>query len=295
MRNNNIAVKSFFCVCNAQDNAFNRMFFELGAHSFKQFFADLVRMKTTSLTLTKEVLLERKRLEVVVEGLHQRIQHGLNQIEELKQIKKALTANQQQMNANQNFNFQVEFQVQEAVDISGSGNYVTNCQNCKWTCHYPCKYANDADRKSCLAMDPNGFCRVCPGKCTWKQHFNQKFKYEWVKRKVDQSSDEIRKQYEDAQRKKLSNQELIDQLKRQLQICKRDIAGLVNATYHGAGHFRQRRQGQHQPVAHLRRQPTAAGFGRHPPSQDSVFHERFRTASFPQVQQFRFLRCQDEK
>ena len=216
---------------NAQDNAFNRMFFELGAHSFKQFFADLVRMKTTSLTLTKEVLLERKRLEVVVEGLQQRIQHGLNQIEEFKQIKKALTDNDKQMNANQNFKFQVEFQVQEAVDISGTGCYVTNCQNCKWTCHYPCKYANDAERKSCLAMDPGGFCRVCPGKCTWKQHFNQKFKYEWVKKKVDRSSDEIRKQYEDAQKKKLSNQELVDQLKRQLQTCKRDITGLVNATY----------------------------------------------------------------
>jgi hypothetical protein len=56
------------------------------------------------------------------------------------------------------------------------------------------------------------------------------------------------------------------------------------------GHFRQRRQGQHQPVAHLRRQSTAAGSGRHPSSQDSVFHERFRSASLPQVQ---LVECDD--
>ena len=213
------------------DDVFTKMFYEMGTRSFRQFFADLVRMKTTSLTLTKEVLLERKRLEVVVEGLQQRIQYGLNQIEEFKQIKKALTDNDQQMQANQNFNFQVEFQVQEAVDISRSGNYVTNCQKCKWTCHYPCKHANDADRKSCLAMDPDGFCRVCPGKCSWNDHFNMKFRYEWVKKKVDRSSDEIRRKYEDAQKKKLSNQDLVDQLAKELDDHEKGIVDLVNMTY----------------------------------------------------------------
>ena len=141
--------------------------------------------------MTKEVLNERKRLEVVVEGLQHRIHTGLIRVEEFKQIRRALTEHREQMEQNENFEFEVEHEVAEQEDISGTGHFVSNCQECQWTCHYPCKYMKDEDRKTCFAMDANGFCRICPGRCSFSDHANTKYKWERVAKKVNYSSQSL--------------------------------------------------------------------------------------------------------
>ncbi|KAK4030184.1 hypothetical protein OUZ56_023161 [Daphnia magna] len=215
-----------------QVNEFNRTYFELAVKGFDKFFADLRNMEAKSLTLTREVLEERKRLEVLAEGLHLRRQIKLARIDEFEQIKKLLAENQQQMDENKNFDFEVEFLVPKSTDISGTGQFTTNCQKCTTTCHFPCSQASNADKHRCSVMDPNGICRIC--KCPWNVHFNQKYRYEMVKEKVQRSSEAIRKQYQGAKAKALTNEELlakiqaeIDQYEKQLMELKQETSPCI--------------------------------------------------------------------
>ena len=91
-------------------------------------------MKTTSLTLSRQVLEERKRLEVAVEGLHQRLQTGLAKIEEFKQMEKILCDRQNDLAANQDFQFELESIVPEKKLVAD--HLSLNCNKCQLTCHY---------------------------------------------------------------------------------------------------------------------------------------------------------------
>ncbi|KAK4030182.1 hypothetical protein OUZ56_023159 [Daphnia magna] len=211
-----------------QVNEFNRTYFELAVKGFDKFFADLRNMEAKSLTLTREVLEERKRLEVLVEGLQLRTQIKLARIDEFKQIKKLLAENQQQMDENKNFDFEVEFLVPKSTDISGTGQFTTNCQKCTTTCHFPCSQASDADKHRCSVMDPNGICRIC--KCPSNVHFNQKYRYEMVKEKVQRSSEAIRKQYQGAQAEALTNEELLAKIQAEIDQYEKQLMELVQET-----------------------------------------------------------------
>ncbi|XP_045024258.1 uncharacterized protein LOC116936081 isoform X2 [Daphnia magna] len=211
-----------------QVNEFNRTYFELAVKGFDKFFADLRNVEAKSLTLTRQVLEERRRLQALVEGLQSRIQFNLARIDEFEQIKKLLAENQQQMDENKNFDFEVEFLVPKSTDISGTGQFTTNCQKCTTTCHFPCSQASDTDKYRCSVMDPNGNCRIC--KCRWNDHFNQKFRYEMVKEKVQRSTNAMRKQYQGAKSEALTNQELLAKIEAEIAQNKKQLTKLVQET-----------------------------------------------------------------
>ncbi|XP_065442534.1 uncharacterized protein LOC135981869 isoform X2 [Chrysemys picta bellii] len=82
----------FACNAGADKGSFNfdEMFWKMGAMSMKTFFESLVKLETRSLTLTQEVLRERKELETAVEGLQPQIKAGLVKLEELRKTQEAL-------------------------------------------------------------------------------------------------------------------------------------------------------------------------------------------------------------
>ncbi|KAI9550855.1 hypothetical protein GHT06_004665 [Daphnia sinensis] len=211
-----------------QTNDVNQTYFEIAVESFDKFFADLRNMKPKSLTLTREVLEERRRLEALVEDLQLRTQIKLARIDESEKVKKMLQENQQQMDENKNFDFEVELLVPKSTDISGTGQFTTNCKTCTATCHFPCSQANDTDKHRCSVMDPNGNCRICM--CPWNVHFNQKFRYEMVKEKVQRSSDAMRKQYQGAKAEALTNQELLEKIQAEIDRYEKQLMELVQET-----------------------------------------------------------------
>jgi hypothetical protein len=210
-----------------QTNEFNRTYFDMAVEGFDKFFDDLSLMEAKSLTLTREVLEERKRLEALVEGLQLRTQIKLARIDEFEQIKKILTDNQDQMDANKAFEF--ETLVPKSTDISGTGQFTTNCQNCRTTCHFPCEQAHDEDKHRCSVMDPNGSCRIC--KCPWNEHFNQKYRYEMVKEKVKRSSDAIRQQYQGAKNEAITNEQLLKNIQKEIDKYESQLMELMQSTY----------------------------------------------------------------
>ena len=201
---------------------FNKFFWRMGIENFEKFFSVLAAMKTKSLSLTKEVLEERKQLEATVEGLQPLIKIGLSKMEEMRKTNQILSMSQAQIEAKKNVTFEVNVTVPKKVDIP-AGQYVTNCNKCHITCHYPCTIPNDDGKVSCKAMNhlilPRNkrTCRICPEKCIWNLHSNQSYKWEYVTQKKSTSSDAIILRYENEIKRKLTAEELINELRKDLE------------------------------------------------------------------------------
>ncbi|KAK7921983.1 hypothetical protein WMY93_008885 [Mugilogobius chulae] len=136
----------------------------MGNTSMKNFFCDLEKNEPKSLTLTKEVIILILELENKLEPLQSRVKLNLVRHAEIRQ------AADEEMKRNEK---------PHQIDLSGTRHYSLNCQQCHYTCFYPCFIANDADTKKCKVFDGNGRCTVCSGKCVWSDHYSQKYKWEY--------------------------------------------------------------------------------------------------------------------
>uniref|UniRef100_A0A3B4WFK5 Stonustoxin subunit alpha-like n=1 Tax=Seriola lalandi dorsalis TaxID=1841481 RepID=A0A3B4WFK5_SERLL len=67
-----------------EDENYDQMFWNMGTISMKRFFVALNVIDTKRLTMTKEVLRERKQLEISVEGLQKQVKEHLAKQEEIK-------------------------------------------------------------------------------------------------------------------------------------------------------------------------------------------------------------------
>ncbi|XP_026114891.1 uncharacterized protein LOC113093306 [Carassius auratus] len=170
---------------------FDEMFWKLGFSSMKKFFTSLITMKTQSLSLTQKVLKERQQLEVYLQGLQPHIIAGLKKLDEIKKRRAALEQHKAEMDANKDFEFELEVTVPKQIENKTS-YYLTNCQKCHFTCYDKCEYANDGDKYKCIVFK-DGKCTVCPGKCVWNVHFNQKYKWDYVTEKRKETYQDLKK------------------------------------------------------------------------------------------------------
>ena len=214
----------FFCSNRETGNTadkFNQFFWDMGMKSFNEFFNELIKMKSKSLSLTKQVLEERKQLEATVEGLQPLIKIGLSKMEEMRKLKQVVTKSQPQIDANKNVEFEFEVNVAKKVEAP-SGTYLTNCNKCNITCHYPCIYENNSEKVDCAAMDrsmPSDVrcCTVCPENCLWTLHSNQPYKWEYVLQKQMTSTDAIRAAFDPGSNTNMTAQDLIQALQQTIE------------------------------------------------------------------------------
>ncbi|XP_051747580.1 uncharacterized protein LOC127511102 [Ctenopharyngodon idella] len=204
---------------------FDQMFWKMGFSSMRKFFKSLNKMETKSLTLTREVLQERQQLEVLVEGLQPQINAGLSKLDEIKKTRAALEQHKAEMEANKNFEYEVEVTVPKQIE-NKTGYYLSNCQKCHFTCHDTCKIADDSERYKCWAMT-DGKCTVCPGKCAWNVHFNQKYKWTYVTEKRKQTYHDLQKRFEDAHGQVTSKEKIFEELEKELNIVQDIVTRLI--------------------------------------------------------------------
>ncbi|XP_051899563.1 uncharacterized protein LOC127585889 [Pristis pectinata] len=209
------------------DDNFDEMFWKMGTNSMKKFFRSLTTMKAKSLRLTREVLQERQQLEAAVEGLQRKIRVGLTKMEELRKTRQVMNQHQTELDANKDFEYEVEITVAVQEDISGTGNYITNCQKCRFTCHYPCGIPDDAQKRGCAAMDCYGNCEVCPQKCVWNVHFNQKYRFEYKTKKEKRTYNELKERYEKAFGLKMTAQNVMETLEIELAEVQNAVLELI--------------------------------------------------------------------
>ncbi|XP_038671293.1 uncharacterized protein LOC119975576 [Scyliorhinus canicula] len=210
-----------------ENNNFDAMFWKMGSNSMTKFFRALNQMETKSLLLTKEVLEERQQLEAAIAGLQPQINAGLTKLEEIRKTQQALNQHQVDLDANRDFEYDVEITVPVQIDINRRGVYVTNCQKCHFTCHYPCKIPKDNGKKKCKAMGRNGCCKVCPGKCKWNVHFNQKYRFIYETRKEKRTYSELKEKYEKASGEKMTQQNIMEKLQQELDEVQDAVLELI--------------------------------------------------------------------
>ncbi len=204
---------------------FDQMFWNLGFSSMTKFFTCLNGMQTKSFSLTQEVLKERKQLEVLVEGLQPQINAGLTKLNEIRKTYAALEQHKAEMDANKDFEYEIEVTVPKQIKNT-SNSFLTNCQNCHFTCHDKCKISNDSKKYKCSAMK-DGNCKVCPGECAWNVHFNQKYKWDYVTQKRKETYQDLKKRYKDAHGQVLSTENIFEELKNELDVVQDTVAGLI--------------------------------------------------------------------
>lgn len=187
-------------------------------------------MESQSLTLTKQVLQD---LEITVEGVQPLIRHGLTTMEEIRTTKAIVDRYKIQIKENKDFEYEVEVEKSDKIDIP-SGTFITNCHGCNYTCHYPCRIANDEKKINCDAMK-NGMCTVCPGKCVWSVHSNMTYKWETKRVKENRTYQELKSKYEEAMGKKMDQEQIVKQLEEeyhQVQGKVLEMMGTVTASLH---------------------------------------------------------------
>ncbi|ROL53955.1 hypothetical protein DPX16_2471 [Anabarilius grahami] len=204
---------------------FDQMFWKMGFSSMRKFFTSLNTMETKSLSLTQEVLKERQQIEVLVEGLQPQINAGLTKLDEIKKTRAALQQHKAEMEANKNFEYDVNVTVPKEIR-NNTGYYLSNCQKCHFTCHETCKVAKDSKRYKCSAMT-DGKCTVCPGKCAWNVHFNQKYRWEYVPEKRRGTYRDLKKRFEDAHGQVMSKEKIFEELENELEVVQDIVAGLI--------------------------------------------------------------------
>ncbi|XP_038671283.1 uncharacterized protein LOC119975567 [Scyliorhinus canicula] len=200
----------------------NGMFWKMGSNSLRKFFAMLNKMEAKSLLLTKEVLRERQQLEAAIQGLQPQVKVGLTKLEEIRKTKQALNQHQVDIDANKDFEYEVEVTLLEEIDISRSGNYANNCQKCRITCHYPCTFAYYVPRL-CDAMTWSGYCTVCPNKCQSSDHCHQKYRFVYETRKEKRTYSELKEKYEKVSGEKMSQQKILEKIQQEFD----DVQGAV--------------------------------------------------------------------
>ncbi|XP_063040084.1 uncharacterized protein LOC134435163 [Engraulis encrasicolus] len=195
---------------------FYHMFWKIGNASMKNFFTQLGKMETRSLTLTKQVLQERKQLEATVTGVQPLIRHGLATMEEIRSTQAVLDRHKNTIEANKDFEYEVEVEKADRIDIP-YGTFITYCHSCNYTCHYPCSTPKDDDKHKCAAMH-NGYCTVCPGKCPSSAHFKMNYKWETKRVREKRTYQELRSKYAKAMGEKMNQEQIVEKMEE--EYCK---------------------------------------------------------------------------
>ncbi|XP_066579133.1 uncharacterized protein LOC136768703 [Amia ocellicauda] len=171
---------------------FDQMYWNMGQKGMCRFFQSLDKLETKNLKLTQQVLDERKQLQICVEGLEPQITAALNKQEELRQTQKVLEEHKGKMEENKDFEYEVNVVVKEKKDTE---KYANNCKICEMTCHYPCESAPEWILYWCDSITKFN-CTVCPKKCSWRNHYKHKYKYENCTRKEKRTYYETKAKYE---------------------------------------------------------------------------------------------------
>jgi len=204
----------------------DEMFWNMGMASMMDLFDTLQTMSPKSLTLTQNVLNRRSQLQADVEALQQETRRGLAKLNECKQEWDIVQKNNSMINDNKEFKYKAtEIKMRKETYKSG---YDTNCLTCSNTCHFPCHIPKDEEKSQCAAMDPEGNCRICVGKCHWSVHHNVGYRIMHDEITVEKEYSEMRDKYQDAISGKMNAEKLMNQIRIEFETIQRTVLDTID-------------------------------------------------------------------
>jgi hypothetical protein len=204
------------------------LFWKIGTCGYTQFFESLLGMQPRSLRLTREVLKERQSLQVVIQGIHKLIAQGTSELDLIEQEERLLKQHERDIQANRNYTVTVTVRTPQATK-SPPRLFVTNCSVCNMTCHHGCAIIEDSQKHGCSAMDSNGHCKCCPGKCHWQMHHNQPFFWELKTIEKKETLNELLAKWQDATSKKTNVQSSLANMRRKYNMIEQQLRDNVEA------------------------------------------------------------------
>ena len=235
------------------DNTPNgRIFWKMGKQGFKDFFKTLDNVNTRSLTLTKEVLQTRKRLESRISHIQRQIIRGTEEQQKMREEELVLKQHERDIADNKNFEYTVKEVQVVKVDLP-IGLHTTTCLNCNFTCHENCIYADDDQKMLCQAMEngicgecegkdigeiikcgctQNNYCRICEQHCIWSAHKNQPYLIKIQEIYVCKTYDEMKKKYESAKDEKGKAIDILEKIKEHYDAVMEKNKNLVTEVKH---------------------------------------------------------------
>lgn len=209
----------------ADEKMICELFWDMGVKSLGNFFLKLGKTTPASLTLTKEVLGERTKLQMTVVSLQNMIKIGLGKLSNLQKEKDMLNRIADDMKGSENHTEVVEVPKIIKIDLNPK-EHVTNCIKCNMTCHYPCYIPDDSNKARCWAMT-NNYCRICVSKCKWDMHKNMKFRFETKYTKENRTVDELMKRYNVAKSGKAAKEQAVKAIEDDMNQSAADLLNLI--------------------------------------------------------------------
>lgn len=208
------------------EEKFNQTAWKMGAKSLKKFRKELQNTKAKSITLSADVLEERKRLETSVAGLSRLIRSRIVTLERHRKEKEMLEQYKNEMVSNKNFTFIVHIEKTAKQDLID--DYAMVCHKCKFTCHYPC--SPGWPKFTCSAMKFLAVvrgCGVCPMECSLSDHENVPFTYEREVVERTMTYSDLLERYEGALSKAVETEKVVKCIEHDVNIAETEIEMLL--------------------------------------------------------------------
>jgi hypothetical protein len=173
----------------------HQIWWDIGQNETESFLKMLGELPEKASRLTRETIGERRKVERAVSSLELQIRSRLNELQTLEDIQDIVRKNAAKIDRKKNFKFSVE---EEYLVKTSVTKQATNCQRCKFTCHYPCCTNDKRTRSRCIAMSLDGKCKHCPSKCSSEDHTTDTYVYERRLRHVEKSSEQFITEFSEA-------------------------------------------------------------------------------------------------
>ena len=204
--------------------------YEATMEELKEFFSEVQSTTGKGLALTRSVLEKRITLEQDIHDLNNLMQNGLDQMDRLGNAIMAATAFDDEIEQTKDYTATNQEAVKKLVKKSGIRG-TTVCIECQHTCHRDCLIYFDFMKSICEVMDRSTSppsCTACPNKCPWRYHTNLKYIYENQLKSVQKILFDRKKRYEEAQAKKLTVEEVCNNIKEELNATESQMKAILS-------------------------------------------------------------------
>mmetsp|Transcript_24645 Transcript_24645/g.32157 ORF Transcript_24645/g.32157 Transcript_24645/m.32157 type:complete len:923 (+) Transcript_24645:201-2969(+) len=194
---------------------------EFGYESLKNFFLFFDGVQEVSLTLTCQVLRERETLKDALTFLRRATNDGIERLTNIEVEADAIINLQGTIEANANYERTVEIPTRKEEPIK-PGAHVTNCINCNVTCHEICYIAGN-QKEGCWAMGSNGKCRICPERCPFSVHRDDRVRIVTVLEHKMETINDMLQRYNVGKNEKNKKKVLLNNMLLEYKDLKKDV------------------------------------------------------------------------
>lgn len=247
---------------------FDEMFWKMGVMSLAKFLNNIQNVNAVSLSLTKEVLKERHHLETVLQGIYPQIRVGLHILDELQQEEQILKNHSNEVERNKDFEYTVTISKQRKIDLDPGiyvTNCLRCNMTCHFPCHisadgkkHDCaameqysdeiqKEMNNLEQKISAGVSEAKFvdtvaamerlyqlnidticCTVCVGKCSWKEHVNNSYRFEIYIEHETRTFEDLKNRYHVAKDELTKTQAICAHVQENFRQVERNVYGLIS-------------------------------------------------------------------